>query len=353
MVTDQVWVLDGDDPQPARETTMPRKSLKERSDLQKWIIDHPELIEDGLLVLTQEYDRWAVTEGRAVKDRLDLLALDSAGQLVVIELKRDEAPTNVHLQAITYAAMVSRCTEDDLASIYAKFLTDQDKRLVSDEEAAELIRRHVGTELDPQLLQQPRLILVSREFPRQVTSSAVWLNEMGINLKLVEIRLWETSDGAPPVLTTSTRYPVPGTEEFVVEPARSATVKTTRRAETRKRAERAVKRLVSSKVIKDDTLFRLVMQSDVSTTTRDEIEKWIEEQPDRGCADWVNVAVNPLRWKHDGLLYTPTGLVKEIVGRASGSASQAINGPRWWVDGDGRSITDIADALDQIIQEDS
>lgn len=345
MATDRVWVLDGDDLQPANETTLARRNLKERLDLQKWIIDHPELIEDGLLVLTQEYDKWAVTDGRAVKDRLDLLALDSAGQLVVIELKRDEAPTNVHLQAITYAAMVSRCTEDDLARIHAKFLADQGKGSVAEEDAAELIRRHVGTELDPQLLRQPRLILVSREFPRQVTSSAVWLNEMGINLKLVEIRMWETMDGAPPVLTTSTRYPVPGTEEFVVEPARSETVKTTQRAETRKRADRTVKRLVSSMAIKDGTSFQLAMQSDVSATTRDEIENWIKERPERGRADWVNGTANALRWEHDGQLYTPTGLVKEIVRGASGSAPLAINGPKWWVDGDERSLTDIADEL--------
>ncbi|MBZ4019486.1 hypothetical protein [Streptomyces purpurogeneiscleroticus] len=145
--------------------------MRERSDLQKWITRDPALIEPGLLILTEEYDKWATSAGGKVRDRLDLLALDSDGHLVVIELKRDAAPDDVHLQAVTYAAMVSR------------------------------------------------LILVSRTFPRQVTSSAVWLNEMGIDVKLVQFQLWDT--GASHVITASVLYPVPGLEEFTVAPARA------------------------------------------------------------------------------------------------------------------------------------
>ena len=63
-----------------------------------------------------------VLDGLAVKDRLDVLAVDQTGQLVVIELKRDDAPTDVHLQAITYAAMVSRFSEEQIIGIHTDFL---------------------------------------------------------------------------------------------------------------------------------------------------------------------------------------------------------------------------------------
>src|SRR4051794_752580 len=74
-----------------------QQGYKERADLQQWIISNPEIIEPGLLILTDEYDRWADAHGRSVRDRLDILALDPAGRLVVLELKRDDAPPTVDL----------------------------------------------------------------------------------------------------------------------------------------------------------------------------------------------------------------------------------------------------------------
>lgn len=61
-----------------------------------------------MLVVTAEYDRWADTDGVPARDRLDVLGLDATGRLVVVELKRGTADRDVHLQAITYAALVSR-----------------------------------------------------------------------------------------------------------------------------------------------------------------------------------------------------------------------------------------------------
>jgi hypothetical protein len=52
--------------------------------------------------------------GQPTYDRLDVLALDRSGRLVVAELKRDRAPDTVSMQALNYAAMVSRFSLDIL-----------------------------------------------------------------------------------------------------------------------------------------------------------------------------------------------------------------------------------------------
>jgi hypothetical protein len=58
--------------------------------------------------------------GSPTWERLDVLALDRAGRLVVAELKRDHAPDAVVVQALNYAAMVSRCNLDILAEAYGE-----------------------------------------------------------------------------------------------------------------------------------------------------------------------------------------------------------------------------------------
>ncbi len=52
--------------------------------------------------------------------RVDLLALDRAGTLVVIELKRTGDGGHMELQALRYAAMVSTMTADQLVTVYSQ-----------------------------------------------------------------------------------------------------------------------------------------------------------------------------------------------------------------------------------------
>ena len=59
--------------------------ILERQHLEKWIEKNPDLLGEELLIITNEYDKFDKT-----KERLDLLALDKEGNVVVIELKRDD-----------------------------------------------------------------------------------------------------------------------------------------------------------------------------------------------------------------------------------------------------------------------
>lgn len=61
-------------------------SIWERRHIEEWIRVSPEILGEDLLVLTIEFDRFVSSS-----DRLDILALDRRGNLVVVELKRDSA----------------------------------------------------------------------------------------------------------------------------------------------------------------------------------------------------------------------------------------------------------------------
>src|SRR3954452_18951029 len=79
--------------------------LSERGDLQRLLRDQVEIIAPDVLVVSEEFGGWEDS-----KRRIDLLGIDRDANLVVIELKRIDDGGHMDLQAIRYAAMVSKMT---------------------------------------------------------------------------------------------------------------------------------------------------------------------------------------------------------------------------------------------------
>jgi len=91
-------------------------NIWERKHIQEWIRQAPEILGEELLVVSIEFDRFKNSD-----DRLDVLAIDRQGNLVVIELKRDSFASYADLQAIRYAAMVSSMTIEKLLPYYIAY----------------------------------------------------------------------------------------------------------------------------------------------------------------------------------------------------------------------------------------
>ena len=92
-------------------------ALRERDHLQEWLANQPDALGEDLLIIQKEFDGFADT-----RERLDLLALDGDGQLVVIENKLDDSGRGVAWQALKYAAYVSSLTKAQIIDIYQQYL---------------------------------------------------------------------------------------------------------------------------------------------------------------------------------------------------------------------------------------
>ncbi len=192
--------------------TLPELGLKEREHLQAWVVKHPGVLGDGVAIVTCEYDKWQTAQGEPVLDRLDVLGIAPGGRLVVAELKRDLAPHTVHMQAINYAAMVSRLTSRDIAELWAHFHATEDGPLDVESVTADLETRWL---LTAQSIKSPRIVLVAASYPVSVTASVVWLNEQGVDISLIRFRPYQLPSGD--VLVSFTRtYPVPSVEDFTI-----------------------------------------------------------------------------------------------------------------------------------------
>ena len=160
--------------------------IQEREHLQAAIRDNPSILQNGeLLIVSEEYS--------AFKDssrRIDLLALDRDGYLVIIELKRTEDAGHAELQAVRYAGMVATMTLKDVATAYRLFLERRGKQELA-AKADELVRDFicppdddVGDEAD---LRGTRIILAAADFSLEVTSTVLWLQKHKIDIRCVRL----------------------------------------------------------------------------------------------------------------------------------------------------------------------
>jgi hypothetical protein len=204
------------------ERTFSELDVLERTDLQEWIIEEPKILGKDLLIVTSEYSGF-----RDTQDRLDLLAIDRSGELVVIELKRDEADRTTDLQAIKYASYCSTLTAKDLQQEYREFHAGRSEQKLSTDEVgktfAEFLTEYpneivVSEEgwADFQIDNRPRILLAAGSFGTELTSPVMWLiQEYNMDISCVKIDAYR-EDGQ--ILLNSRRIiPVPEVEEYMTK----------------------------------------------------------------------------------------------------------------------------------------
>ena len=290
------------------------------------------------MVVAFEFDRWQDSRGDRQRDRLDVLGLDADGRLVLAELKRDKAPDTVEMQAIKYAAMASRFTENDLVTYHARFLSSRGETVVSEDAARSALQDHAG-ELDPEQLRQPRIVLVAGAFVPSTSATVVWLSEMGLDITLQRVQAYRTA-AEDVIVTVSQLFPVPDVEEFTISPQRAevAASQTRRRG---KREKSTVVRLVRAGIIPDGTVLTMrPVQIDAEAMAS--VNEWIAEDPRRGRATWSNNARQPLRWSYDERDYRPSSIAQTALHEGAG-IERSLRGPAWWFTPEGKSLTELAD----------
>lgn len=190
-----------------KETTMREEKIYERIDLQRLLKRDVKVLSSELMLIAEEYGEF---EGS--NRRIDLLCIDESANLIVVELKRTEDGGHMELQAIRYAAMISRMTFQHLVDAHSIYL----KKEGHDENQAEkLILEHLGwAERQPEEFgKEVKIILGSSDFSRELTTSVLWLNDMGINITCMRFKPYRTEDGRI-LLDIQQLIPLPEAMEF-------------------------------------------------------------------------------------------------------------------------------------------
>ena len=180
---------------PVKIKTFSELGFTERKHLQEWLAHQPDALGEELLIIQKEFDGFDDT-----RERLDLLALDKSGNLVIIENKLDDSGRDVVWQALKYASYCASLTKAQIVEIYQQYL----HRYLPNIEAGESIAQ-AGQPADAatricEFLDAPdldevklnlgnsqRLMLVAANFRKEVTSTALWLLQQGLNVQCFKV----------------------------------------------------------------------------------------------------------------------------------------------------------------------
>lgn len=189
-------------------TSFGAAGVRERADLQRLLRNQIEIISPDTLIIAEEFSEW-----EDARRRVDLLGIDKNANLVVFELKRTEDGGHMELQALRYAAMVSTMTFDKAVEVYGEYLSKNN----SDKDAERgLLEFLEWNENDGEsFAQDVRIVLVSAEFSKEITTTVLWLINYEIDIKCIRIKPY--NDNGRTLVDIEQVIPLPEASDYITQ----------------------------------------------------------------------------------------------------------------------------------------
>ncbi len=190
--------------------------LELESHLEDWLENSP-------LALAQEPILWIGRQtSAAVEDSTifpDLLGIDSEGNLVIVELKRDEAPRDVVAQLLEYAAWANDLSDLEIQEIADDYFKNHG--VYNSDQFQDVLKETLDipdSEELPPLNRNLRLYIVAEHIPSRITNVCRFLRiSHGIDVNCIDVSTFQTEAGEKLVSMESKV----GSEDDVVTKAKS------------------------------------------------------------------------------------------------------------------------------------
>ncbi len=311
------------------ESSFTGLNIWERQHIEEWIRTNPEMLGEDLLVVSIEFDRFSNSS-----DRLDVLALDRSGNLVVVELKRDSAAGYADLQAIRYAAMVSSMTVEVLIPYYIAYRKKYYDETLSEGEAHDQIIEFVESDSFSELSNKPRIILCSEGFSQEITATVLWLRESDIDISCVKITPYKLNDDI--VIVPKVVIPLEEAKQYLID------IK--RKEETKEKSGRTY-RPKTMKILIENNL----VQEGEAIFLKNQLPSFIEYDDDNPIFKATITGKlgqsNAVLWSEDNEEYSISALAWKIFKELHPEKKDpgGVNGNWHWVNTDGKPLWDLAE----------
>src|SRR5664280_739377 len=152
--------------------------LNREERIEKWITQDISVLDpdqSGLLVIGEQVPT-------AFGKEIDLLCIDSEGDLVIVELKRDKTPREVTAQALDYASWVKDLGAEEVEKIAAEYLK-------SGKNLKETFEETFQTDFPEVINDDHAIKIVASEVDDSTERMIRYLSERGININVVRLSL--------------------------------------------------------------------------------------------------------------------------------------------------------------------
>ncbi len=138
-----LWKVNGD-----ALAEISKAKLESEDRLEEWLANDPTLLGIEMQIIGRQVS--TINAGR-----IDLLAIDRHGDLLILELKRDRTPRDIIAQILDYASWVRTLDYEEVNAIASDFLK---------ENLPEAFRRHFDEPLPENINTAHSMIIVASEF---------------------------------------------------------------------------------------------------------------------------------------------------------------------------------------------
>ena len=286
-----------------RETSLKIEGRTEPYDLEPWLESDPSVIGDAIVLI-----------GRQVKTKsgkIDLLGIDRDGNLVIIELKRDELPRDALAQAIDYASDVASWTVEEINDICSKYTKGRSLEELFNESFSDVDIENLDIN-DAQ-----RIILVGFVIESSLERMIKWLSNK-IVVNAVVLKYVKTAKGEELLARTA----------IISEEDEQERIKKQRKFIT-KAPKVTLQKLADAGLIKDgQTLYFFHTK-----VYKDEEAEIVAKE-------------NKLRYKLDGQLYSVSKLAEMIdIKLGLKHDEHGVAGPKYWKTEEDKLLHDLNEVI--------
>ena len=189
--------------------TFTELKFRERKHLQEWISKNPSILLEELLIIQKEFDGFDNT-----KERLDLLAIDIQGNLVVVENKITDRDKNQTWQSLKYVSYCAGLGKEEIVEIYQQYINKQGLKENAEDNICEFLNIPDFDDVELNKNKQ-RIILVADNFRKEVTSTVLWLRDNGIDIKCIRINPHKL--GEKIILDTDQLIPFKDADDYMIK----------------------------------------------------------------------------------------------------------------------------------------
>jgi hypothetical protein len=154
--------------------------------IEHWLAEHPEILLPGEQVLV-------IAQSVSGQSMADILALDSSGRLIVVEIKRDWSSRETVGQLLEYAAKLSDCGYAFLEGLARKYLHDDSLDLLA---VFQETFPDSSAERDELGLAQ-RILVVAPEADESLRSIVTWLTRYRVPIQFIPFTVYAGADKIP------------------------------------------------------------------------------------------------------------------------------------------------------------